>query len=213
MTIEHFSQKYEEMVSAERARQALEAQFEIDMLEGEFIEDEAQAVDSGRLIELPDVFGNFRLIGALRRNEESRSLRPRMMNLLEEVGMEWSNRLKIRDLDPNLYYLSVSSLFRSKDWQKKWIETGKALLPRSPHQTGYCIDFDPHGYYYGDQFTAISISNAQYNPSITAELLRVLKTFHKRGSLHLIEEKKYQLIDTDIVESTYCWHICYRFNL
>lgn len=172
------------------------------------IHDESKALNDGSLIRLPDEGDNFRLIGDLRGEVEPRSITPQAYSFLKYVVANWAKRI---GNDSENVWLAVMSLYRSLEQQKKEALTNPlASRGFSSHTAGKAIDFDPNGYYFGEDRKSIQTGNPNvtFNPIYRDTLVNVLRECETEGLCHIIFEKRYRVEENHIVEYTACIHVC-----
>ncbi|NOY35435.1 MAG: hypothetical protein GXP44_00715 [bacterium] len=112
--------------------------------------------------------------------------------LLREVGERWREKMKAAGL-PDDIRLAVTSLVRTKEYQKEIISAGKLAMPDSPHTKGQSFDIDGCGYYIED-----SVVNPRqcenyreiYKPLVHQILKEVLEEMKNEGRLSYIQEYK-----------------------
>jgi len=199
----------EQHTHKERLRQSVEVKIENEWCEQYLIESEAENIKSGILVELPDEGMGYRLIGPLRRGEEPRSLRPKAKSLLNIIETLWINDMIKKQLDPSEIRFSVTSLYRTREWQQQRIKSNIHVALVSPHQSGLAIDFDVNGYYSGISRTPINRQMEEFDHRVTDSLTTTLNHLEKQGYAHLIIEKGYRTNNfNNIEEYTTCLHLC-----
>lgn len=125
-----------------------ETEIEFDWWGDKVVTSEKQGLKKGELVKLPSTGQAYRLIGLLRYGKEPNSARPGIKEMLEEIGTAWRQSLadeKIVD-QPENWYLSVTSLYRDRQLERKFDDLPNSNS-RSSHETGAAFDLDPRGFY------------------------------------------------------------------
>ncbi len=198
-------------IESEKKRQGEEIKIENSWWQDSVISDEKTALKDGRLVKVSVDNSNYCLIGPIRREEEPRSLTPLTLSLLNKIGSVWSAKIKDKFPDDEVR-LSVSSLYRTIESLEERIRLGLAVAEIGPHQAGTAIDFDPNGYYFGEERRAVNRSKPDFNEGYIKTLKETLVDLEKNGDCHVIWEKGYKIKDDRVVESDACWHVCLNPN-
>lgn len=171
------------------------------------------AIHSHILKEVPIEGHNYRLVGKLRSNEEPRLARSETIILLATIEDMWRERLTRAGLPYNTVYLSVTSLYRDEALQQRLRqETHMASLGLSAHGAGAAIDFDPRGYYFGDNRIPINYRHPLFNQQYTESLAIVLEELASKDTCHLIYEHGFKLAENQVSKYTACLHVCVNPN-
>lgn len=201
----------------ERARILDAAKIELRWWAHHLIEDADQAIEQGKLIKIPPVgfvdgsnnYG-YKVIGKLQSGKEPRLIRPEAEALLYIISKKWRDRIKLqRDLPQNQVFISVTSLFRSAEFQRELIEEGANAAEVSSHQAGMTIDIDPNGFYAGPELKSVNVEMGSIEPIYKIVLADVLSDLSP-DKCNLILEKGYRVIDGKIQEYDSCFHICVK---
>lgn len=86
------------------------------------LQDESEALADGRLLVVPDEGRHFRLISRLRKHEEPNLLNPLAYRLLLGIQERWVEAMEKGEEAFENVYLSLISLYRSPELQKKVIQ-------------------------------------------------------------------------------------------
>jgi hypothetical protein len=106
-------------------------------------------------------------------------------------------------------FLSVASLYRSHEDQEKMRQmTSKATMGVSPHTSGVVVDFDPSGYFIGDDRKSVNSKSAEFDRRYMDVLRETLMEFERNGYIHVIYEKDYRNEGDRVVEYDACYHVC-----
>lgn len=198
----------EALRQAEHDRIEKEVLIEREWWAGEAINDPLAAIESGFLVKVPDEGLGYRLIGSLRRGEESPYLIPDALEMLSTIARKWHEKIESAGLDSNCY-LSITSLFRSHEEQEKTRkETYRATKGVSPHTSGVVVDFDPRGYFLGESRNSINWLSDDFDKRYIQYLKETLDEFEGSGYVHVINEKNYDLHGDKVVEFDTCYHVC-----
>lgn len=170
-----------------------------------FWREEIENTKPEELSEVPEIGTGYRLIYRLRNKERYPLLRKDAVDILELIGIRWQEQYGDKIL------LSVTSLYRTKEEQKKLIEEGKIAADISTHQAGAAIDFDPNGYYEKEEngeIKPISSKDIPFDSDFPQKLLGILLELEKEGFCNVIVEKNYREKDGKIEEYISCYHVC-----
>ncbi|BCX14668.1 MAG: hypothetical protein KatS3mg088_351 [Patescibacteria group bacterium] len=169
-----------------------------------FWREEIENTKPEELSEVPEIGTGYRLIYRLRNKERYPLLRKEAIDTLELIDKRWQEQYGDKIL------LSVTSLYRTKEEQKRLIEEGKIAADISTHQAGAAIDFDPNGYYYkkNGEIKPISSKDISFYSDFPQKLLEILLELEKEGFCNVIVEKNYREKDGKIEEYTSCYHVC-----
>lgn len=162
-----------------------------------------------QLVEVPDEGKNYRLIWRLRTGEEPKLARPELITLLGIIEERWRLKAAACGLPTENIFLSVTSLYRDAELQKKLKEsTPLASEGFGSHGLGVAVDFDPNGYYFGEERKAISSFSPDFVPTYTMMLRQTLASLEAEELCYVIYEKRFRKDGTHIVSYEACYHVC-----
>ncbi len=195
----------------ERLRQGKELEIENNWWGDKIITSENQALQVGILIDVGMDNPNYGLNSILRNKNEPRSLSPKAEGLLNKIAKNWKESVINGGL-PSTVRIPVSSLFRTVESLAERVRLGIASANIGPHQAGMAFDIDPNSYYFGEESKAINRSDSEFNQKFIEILIATLKRMEKEGDCHVIFEKGYKIVDSQVIEYDSCYHICVNPN-
>lgn len=175
-----------------------------------------EVIEKHRSGQLKKVAGNDNFLPILRlRNPELIKEYPPFLTeaaaqLLEEICTRWRQEMNKTGADPDIR-VAITSMVRTKKYQKKLVRAGKLADPKSVHTKGEAFDIDASGYYLGETpinarkniqgsyaaaFKKMSAEikapafgdYSKYNPKVHKLLKKVLTEMQKEEKLHFIHE-------------------------
>ncbi|MEX2411122.1 MAG: DUF5715 family protein [Candidatus Paceibacterota bacterium] len=111
-------------------------------------------------------------------------------DLLKKIGNEWRKRVDEENISRNIK-LSLTSLTRSVEYQKKIVEMGKLAVENSSHTKGKSFDIDGCGYYEGDKAINPRFTEnykEAYNSRVHQILEEILEEMKNEGIINFIPE-------------------------
>lgn len=174
----------------------------------------AQALASGKLVRVPNTGNGYRLIYTLRSEKEPPLARPETVLALTEIGSTWQAKIDASPvkINPRSLFLSVSSLYRGEELQRKLLQNNPNSALLSSHQAGASIDIDPLGFYWREQeeFVAFSTTNPQGLPlgfifHLSDCLRSILLAMEQENLINFIPEYESRQTNKSTLS---CFHIC-----
>jgi hypothetical protein len=170
-----------------------------------------RAVRRGALVEVRDS-DDLQLIDRFKREPQTYVpyLTPNALRMAHDFGNLWRMTLWQSGIQDGLDRLAVTSMVRSKKYQRHIVSSGSLAVPDSTHCTGNAVDFDMAGYYRMNQDGRIVAHGhparqarhrrvsllinrpvaelGYYDPRVTDAALRVATLMHDAGVINRIHE-------------------------
>jgi len=193
------------LIDAERERIRDLAFVELDWWQSLLIEKDE---DLQGLIEIPTIGENYQVIWKLRNGEEPRLLTSQAYCLLLHVAALWKNDLREKGIQKTSVLLSITSLFRSKSLQEKYLNSGSMAALVSSHQAGTTFDIDPNGFYDLDTLKPINKHSDIFDNAWNQTLKKVLKEIAAAGYCNFVLERNYKNENVTNILYESCYHVC-----
>jgi hypothetical protein len=193
----------------ERLRVYRESERELEWWGDRLLVNVPEALREGALREVPSEGTGFRLIMTLKNNREPKLLNPQALSLLELIGQKWRDKLTNTSIHDDVF-LSVTSLYRSRDLQRQLLRRKANAFSKSSHQAGAAIDFDPNGYYEGSKRVSVKRGDKIFNERHISALKETLEQLENEGKCRVIWEKGFKIVGETVVEYDSCYHVCVK---
>jgi len=180
-----------------------------------------EADKEGVLIKVPHEGEHYQLIGRLRGPDkygtppEPDEALPSTFAMMKKLFGQWAEKMKSEGLDPVLYRLAITSLYRDESLQTA-LSTAEgayfAAPPRvSSHLAGGAFDIDPNGDYKKNtdgKYVSEQNSSPEFNPRVIELLFEVLTEEHKKNNINLVVENKIIAKDNEVTRVPTVYHVC-----
>ncbi len=160
------------------------------------------------LVSFPEVGEGFRLIFLLREGKEPKLALPSVLDVTTKISKKWREKISDFVLNPEDWYLSVTSLYRDQQLQNKLGKKTPNALTKSTHHYGAAVDFDPNGFYLKQNKGFIPINQATnpnlFDEKLTSLLYETISGFNPE-MINFVPEVS--SVNEDIKKWS-CFHVC-----